>query len=483
MSQTSGTGKYAARVPENILTPDAVESHRLGELNFFDGLPSAETVEKVYDQLDFARGVEAFLSGIPAASVYAFLEGLKQAGIGPFEMGITEQLLDARSLWLTPNTTTMYCLTEIDVKNGPVVMEVPPAVVGPVDDAYFRWVTDIGVTGPDQGQGGKYLFVHNDDDGELPDGYFVARTPTYRHFLLMRAFVIDGDLAKTVESVKARWRIYPLAEAADPREPTFVNLSGKYYNTIHANDFTFFDELNAVVQYEPADAFNPEHVGLWASIGIKKGQPFEPDARMKTILVDAAAVANATARALSFAPRGREQFIYPDRNWVTPFVGGRHDFTRDGEMMLDYRTFLHYMATGITPAMAQTAVGKGSAYAWTPRSADGEYLDGAKSYTITLPGPVPAADFWSFAVYSGQHRGLLETDQALAGVDSNHPEITANNDGSYTIWFSPEPPPGREGNWVQTLPGKSWSVILRLYGPLEPWFDQTWKPGDVEPIN
>ena len=115
MSQTSGTGKYAARVPENILTPDVVESHRLGELNFFDGLPSAETVEKVYDQLDFARGVEAFLSGIPAASVYAFLEGLKQAGLGPFEMGITEQLLDARSLWLTPNTTTMYCLTEIDV--------------------------------------------------------------------------------------------------------------------------------------------------------------------------------------------------------------------------------------------------------------------------------------------------------------------------------------------------------------------------------
>jgi hypothetical protein len=140
------------------------------------------------------------------------------------------------------------------------------------------------------------------------------------------------------------------------------------------------------------------------------------------------------------------------------------------------------MATGITPAMAQSAVGKGSAYGWTPRSADGQYLDGAKSYTITLPGPVPAADFWSFAVYSGRHRGLLETDQALAGVDSNSPEVTANDDGSYAIWFSPIPPPGHEGNWVQTLPDKSWSVILRLYGPLEPWFDQTWKPGDVEPV-
>ena len=207
---------------------------------------------------------------------------------------------------------------------------------------------------------------------------------------------------------------------------------------------------------------------------------FEPDARMKAILVDAAAVANATARALSFAPRGREQFIYPDRNWVTPFVGGRHDFTRDGEMMLDYRTFLHYMATGITPAMAQTAVGKGSAYGWTPRSSDGEYLDGARSYTVTLPGPVPAADFWSFAVYSGQHRGLLETDQALAGVDSNHPATTANDDGSYTIWFGPKAPEGKEGNWVQTMPGKGWNTLIRLYGPLEPWFDKTWRPGEIE---
>ena len=206
----------------------------------------------------------------------------------------------------------------------------------------------------------------------------------------MRAFVIDGDLAKTAAHVKKHWRLYPLKEAASPREPHFVDLSGVQYNTIHANDFSFYEELNAVVQYEPAEAFNPELVGLWASIGIKKGKPFAPDERMKRILTEAAAVGNATARALSYRPRGREPYFYEDRQWYTAFVGGRHDFMSNGELMLDYRTMMHYMATGITPAMAQSAVGQGSAYAFTPHDAQGRFLDGGKTYRVTLPAPVPA---------------------------------------------------------------------------------------------
>lgn len=475
---TPHSPKYAADVPDAVLTPDVVETQRLGRLAFFDGMPSADTVRKVYDQLDFARGVETFLSGCPAASIHAFLQGMKQAGMGTFSMGIHEQLLDARTLWLTPNTTTVYCIAEINVADGPTVMEVPPGVLGPVDDAYFRWVTDVGFTGPDRGKGGSYLFLPPGHDGEIPNGHHVVRTRTFRNWLLMRAFVIDGDLARTADHVKAHWRLYPLKEASRPREPHFVDLSGVRYNTIHASDFSFFEELDAVVQYEPAEAFPPELVGLWASIGIKKGKTFAPDVRMKEILVDAAAVGNATARALSFRPRSREPYFYEDRQWYTAFVGGSHEFMRDGELMLDYRTFMHYMATGITPAMANSQVGQGSAYAFTAHDAAGNYLDGGKTYSVTLPGPVPAKDFWSFVVYSGQHRSLLETDQRSAGVDSNSPDLKPNPDGSYTVWFGPVAPAGKEGNWVQTLPGKSWSVLVRLYGPLEAWFDKSWKPGD-----
>ena len=475
--------KYAADVPESVTTPDVVETERLGTLRFFDGMPDEATVEKVYDHLDFSRGVETFLTGIPAASLYAFVEGMKQAGMDTFSMGIHEELLDARSLWLTPNTTVVYCIAEINVKDGPTVMEVPPGVLGPVDDAFFRWVTDIGITGPDKGQGGKYLFVPPGYEGDIPEGYFVSETATFRNYTLMRAFVIDGDLEKTAAHVKKHWRLYPLAQAENPPEPHFVNLSGVKYNTVHANDFGFYEELNAVVQYEPADAFNPELVGLWASVGIKKGEAFAPDARMKKTLTDAAAVGNATARALSFRPRSREPYFYEDRQWYTAFVGGTYTFIRDGEMMRDYRTFMHYMATGITPAMTRSAVGQGSAYLFTAHDSEGRYLDGGRTYKVTLPGPVPAKNFWSFVVYSGQHRSLLETDQKSAGVDSKSPDLKANADGSYTVWFGPEPPAGKEGNWVQTMPGKSWNVLLRLYGPLEPWFDKSWKPGDFELIN
>ena len=475
--------KYAADVPDSVLTTDSVDTKLLGKLEFFDGSPKKKTVQKIYDFLDVSRGAEVFLNGIPAASIYGLLEGFKEAGMKPGELGLYEQLMDARSLFLTPNSTTMYAMTEINVKQGPVVVEVPPGVLGPLDDAYFRFVTDVGITGPDKGKGGKYLFVHRDYKGKIPEGYFVARTPTYRNLFLFRAFVKEGDLKGTADAVKAKFRSYPLEKASNPPKQKFHNLSGKKFNTVHANDFNFFEELNAVIQYEPADAFNPELVGQFASIGIKKGQAFKPDARMKKLLEEAVAIGNAAARTISFAPRKKSVFFYEDRQWNSPFAGLSYEFLNNGERVLDDRIFFHYMATVITPAMAKPKVGSGSAYAFTATDSTGVYLDGGNTYKVTLPAPIPVNSFWSFMVYSNQHRSMLETDQKSAGLDSNNPSVKANKDGSYTMWFGPQAPKGQEGNWIQTMPGKGYSVLLRLYGPLAPWFDKTWKPGDFELVN
>ena len=377
--------KYKAEVPQSILTPDTVKTKLLGNLKFFDGMPSKTTVNKSYDFIDTARGTEAFLSGIPAASVYAILEGFKRVGMQPGDMGITENLMDARSLYLTPNSTTPYCMMELNVKDGPMVMEVPPGVMGPIGDAFFRWVTDVGLTGPDQGKGGKYLFVHASYKDEIPPGYFVVKVPTYRNPAFFRAFVKDGDIAGAVRGVKENFRLYPLSQADNPPEQRFVNVSGLKYNTVHANNFHFFEEMNAVFQHEPADAFNPEILGLFASIGIKKGQPFAPDARMKEILTEAVAIGNATARAIAFAPRDTSTYYYPDRQWYSSFAGA-YDFMDNGAMMLDNRVMWHYIATGVTPAMATPKVGTGSVYPTVARDSEGNYLDGAKTYSVTLPG-------------------------------------------------------------------------------------------------
>jgi hypothetical protein len=366
VAEAQTTPKYSAKVPPYIMTPDTVET-RIGTLKFFDGQPDAETVKKAYDNLDYVRGVEAFLSGIPAASVYAACEGLSGVGVKRnTAIGIMEDLMDARSVFLTGNSTTVYVLMCLDLKDGPVVVEVPPGVLGPADDAYFRWVTDVGLTGPDKGEGGKYLFVPPGYTGELPSsGYFVAKSPTYGNLVFYRAFVKDDNVAAASNGVRAKARIYPLSAAGSPPQQAFVNLSGKQFNTVHANTFHFYEEINEVIQHEPGDAFDPEIVGLFASIGIKKGKPFAPDARVKAILTDAVAVANATARAIVFSPRDEGVKFFSDRQWNTGFVGGSYEFLNNGERMLDARTLFHYYATGITPAMAFAKPGSGSAYAYS----------------------------------------------------------------------------------------------------------------------
>lgn len=392
--------KYSPNVPAKITTPDTVET-RIGALRFKDGAPDPATVQLAYDQIDFNRGIDAFVKGMSATSVYAACRGLEEAGVKPNGgIGITEQLVDARSLFLTPNTTTVYVMMCVNLKDGPVVVRVPPRVLGPVDDADFRWVTDVGLTGPDKGAGGDYLFVPPGHKGTLPEkGFNVSKPRTNRLLVFYRVFVEKGDLAAATAGVKAKAAVFPLSQAAKPPASNFVNLSGVKFNTISANDYSFYEELNAVVQNEPADWVDPDTVGLYAAIGIRKGQPFAPDARLKKTLTEAVAMGNAYARSNLFASRDPSTRIFKDRQWLTPFVGGSYQFL---------------------------------------------------------------------------------TDQKSAGLDSNVPALKKNADGGATIWFGPEVPAGNEANWVQTMPGKGYNLLLRLYGPLEPWFNQTWQPGDLE---
>ena len=254
---------------------------------------------------------------------------------------------------------------------------------------------------------------------------------------------------------------------------TFVNISGEFDNTIHRMDYGYWEELNATIQAEPLEGLDPETRGLLASIGIKKGKEFKPDARMKKILTDAAAIGSVTARALTARPSDQRHYLYPgERVWTNPFIQGRYDFLLDGERLLDSRIYMHFYATGITPAMAVKNVGKGSQYAIAYLDEQGKALDGSKTYKINLPKNVPAKDFWSFTLYDNQTRAMLQTDQRFPGLDNNKEGLEKNADGSFDIYFSPKPPIGKVNNWIQTVPGKGWNTILRLYGPLEPFYDR-----------
>lgn len=473
--------KMTTEIPTSITTPDRMET-RLGTLNFFDGLPDDATVQKAYDNLDFQRGVQAFLTAIPAASLCSVRTGIRSFGPDNQTLLIAESLLDSHTLWGMPNTETIYNHVWLDTTDGPLVIEVPPHVLGLINDVWGRYVCDLGNAGPDKGKGGKYLLLPPGYSDAVPAGYFVARSRTYGNFGGFRGFIVNGDPRPSVESIKQHFRVYPLSRAANPPTMTFVDISGAAFNMIPANDATFFEEVNSIVQEEPLEAVDPETRGLLASLGIKKGTPFAPDDRMQRILTEAAAVGNATARAIVFRTRDQAAYYYPASSWKMVWIGNDYEFSPGGVLNLDARTLLFYVGQGVSPAMTVKMVGLGSQYAMTEHDAAGQYLDGAKTYRLHLPSQIPAKDFWSLLVYDPQTRSMLQTDQRFPSISSQKEGIIVNADSSVDTYFGPEPPPGKEANWIQTIPGKGWFVALRLYGPLEPWFDKTWRPGEIEEV-
>jgi hypothetical protein len=480
-AQTPPKMKMTTPIPPSITTPDSVDT-RIGTMKFFDGFPDDSTVQKVYDNLDFMRGVDAFLNAMPGASTEAIRVGFASQGAdNNHTVLIMENLMDSKSLFLTANTDSIYNLMWVDTKAGPVVIETPPNVLGVIDDHWFQYVADFGRVGPDKNKGGKFLLLPPGYKGEVPEGYFVLHSGTYGNLVFWRGFVENGSTKPAVESTKKFAKVYMLSDAKNPPPMKFIDVSGKAFNTIGANTFQFYEDVNSVVQYEPNEAYSPEILGTLAAIGIEKGKPFAPDARMKKILTEAVAVGNATARAIVFKSRQEAAYYYPNSAWFTIFIGGSYQFlSQPGVRDLDARVHFFYYATAVTPAMALKIVGLGSQYAGAATDSEGKPLDGGKTYKIHLPPNIPAKDFWSFVVYDNQSRSMLQTDQQFPSIGSRKEGIVVNPDSSVDVWFGPVAPKGHDANWVETVPDKGWSVLLRLYGPLQPWFDKTWKPGEFE---
>ena len=476
--------KMTTPIPPGVATPDKVET-RLGTLTSFDGVPDAATAQKVYDNLDFQRATQAYLNSIQIASMNGMREGILKWGPANYTALLFEELMDSTTRFLTPNTTSIYQLLWLDLTEGPMVVETPPSVIGLVDDAWFHYVADFGQVGPDKNKGGKYLFLPPGYKGKVPDGYFVYKPQTFGNWVIWRGSQVDGSTAPAIAATKKDLRVYPLAKKDSPPEMTFINVSGKPFNTIHSMDARFFDEVNSVVQREPGDGQDPEILGQLAAIGIRKGQPFEPDERMRKILAEAADVAAVTVRALASQPREDMFYYYPGKGpWSTPFIGGSYQFLdKHNARYLDARAFFHFYATGITPAMTQAPYGKGSVYAVAYSDADGNPLLGDKTYKVHVPPNVPMESFWSFTLYDNQTRSELQTDYQFPGIDSNKKDLLKNADGSYDIYFGFKAPKGKETNWLQTVPGKGWNMLWRIYGPNKPWYDKSWKIGNPEVVN
>jgi hypothetical protein len=294
-----------------------------------------------------------------------------------------------------------------------------------------------------------------------------------------------------------------MGQAASPQSPRFVEGTGLAINTVPPNDFGHYELLDALVQLEPAEALDTELAGQFAALGIVKGEEFAPDARLRKILDDAVAVGNAASRMVGMGAHPSEGFRYYDGDsawWNMLFVGGfeftnpppnvtaegMQPFPNKGARQLHSRTSMFYTATAITPAMCMRLTGVGSQYLVSNVDTTGEPFDGAKTYRVRLPKDIPAARFWSLNVYDNQSRSLLQTDQVYPRAGSQEypsPAAEAESDGSTVVYFSPTRPDDvPPSNWIQTDPDKGWFVILRLYSPLQPFFDKSWRPGEIEAV-
>jgi hypothetical protein len=510
----------APKIPPSITTPDRVDT-RIGTLDFRDGTPSRATIDKVYDNLDHTHALRTFLDTLQGVSIASLRKGMQDIGVKENEVIVFSELMDAKSLFLTANADTIYVLGFFDLSKGPIVVETPPRFLGAVQDAWFRWVIDLGEPGPDRGLGGKYLILPPDYSGPVPEGFFVARSQTNSILWFGRSFLENhSDPKPVVEAIKKFTKVYPyqaggvgtpiaaflagearLGPVTPPPPTVFHEGSGKVMNTIPPNDWTYFEALNDVVQREPATSLDAELMGPLAAIGIVKGKPFAPDARMKKIMTEALALANATSRTLFMNPRDPSWFYYPDSSWsnllfqvgfefetpipqVTP--EGVKPYPPTGYRTLDARTYFFYGITGITPGMAMRLTGIGSQYLLTMADGDKNYFDGAKTYKVTLPKGIPEANFWSFTVYDNMTRSMLDTPQRYPRAGSQSypsPAAEASADGSTTIYFAPSQPPGvARGNWIQTDPKKGWFTVLRLYSPTEPFFTKAWRPSEIERV-
>ena len=462
--------------------PDKIKTN-FGALQFeLEAFPTEETAQRIYDEIDLQRASQAYMDFYPALSLYAIVK----SQIRDFEFKSSSDIAVAAGPgwkpsepFLTGNNSTVYAIASLDLKvDGPTVVDIPPGMYGTANDALFKFMVDFGEVGPDKGKGGQYLFVPPGYTGEVPKGYFAINSSSYRIWVMMRGFGEVGLGDQAVNWFKQNLQIYPLATG--PRQGIYANATGVGINPLPAEDGSVFDMLNEIVQYEPTELFGAEQLGRLATLGIAKGQPFDPDARMRRILDQGALQGVAMSRAIVYASRDPDIRYWSNRQWEKMFLHNT-TFERNGVNDIDARTLWHYQAIVVSPNLLSTTPGQGTAYLTAFRDNQGEYLNGGVQYKLRVPANPPVKRFWAVTAYDPTTRGLLDsggnTNTSVGSLDN--PEV--NNDGAVDIYFGPgEAPAGKEKNWVRTNPEKGFFVVFRFYGPLEGYINKTWVLDDFE---
>ncbi len=434
-------------------------------------------------EMKVQRAAEAAIWAMPAVSIYDIELSIQRDLGGKFgDVVYFSKPMESRHGFLTANNVTPYVVSAQSTKDGPLVVEVPPAAAkvsyfGTFVDGWQAPIADVGPPGDDKGKGAKYLFLPPGYSGEVPQGYRVYRPATYGVHFAFRPVAKNGGTAADQSTYAQLLKVYRLSQAADPPPTTFIDAYGMTWNTLPVYDMTYFSDLNAAVQREPALERDKVMMAMLADIGIRKGQKFNPDEQTKKALIEGLERAYDYMQSRFVTAGGSLTPFWTDRQWCTFNLSPEQaeigfPFVDADRVMVDERAQYYFFATYLPKVL-----GGGSFYLTGIRDRDGELLNGKDTYKLTVAADTPAADFWSVIVYSMKTKGFVE-DVDRVGISSlDIATMATNGDGSVDVYFAPKAPEGRESNWIPT--GEDFFLIFRLYGPEKPLFDKTWTLGDV----
>lgn len=439
-------------------------------------------------QIKVQRATQAAIWGMPAVGMWDIQTSIrKDLGGDVGDIVYFTKPMTSRHGFLTANDVTPYVIAALTTKDGPLVVEVPAAsdkasYFGTFVNAWDTPIADVGPSGDDKGNGGKYLFLPPNYEGNVPDGYLVYRPNTYGINLAFRPISEnDGTLEEAVAYAKTL-KTYKLSEAQNPPKTRYINAYPEAWNTLPAYDITYFQDLAAMINYEPVLEYNKAMMGLLASIGIEKGKPFNPDKETTRALEEGLKLAYASMQNYFISPGKAMTSYWKNSQWQgLKFPKGQPEagfpFITEDRVLIDERAGGAYFWLTYLPKK----LGSDSFYLMDLRDKDDKLFDGSSAYRLRIPKDTPAKDFWSVTVYSMKTKGFVEGADRVGLSSKNKETMKLNDDGSVDVYFAPKAPAGLESNWIPT--GEDFFLIFRLYGPDKPLFDKSWTLGDVEKVD
>ena len=431
------------------------------------------------------RGFEAVIWAMPAVSMIKLRDAYFGIEGGYNTIYYLTKPPTALQEALTPNNQTPYVTVLLSTRQGPVVLDIPPAseqtaIFGSATDVWQVPVTDIGPAGQDKGKGGKYLFLPPGYKGETPEGFLPVQLELYDVFVALRLIPLGdtsfGEAGEYAKKISA----YPLNQADNPPAGKYIDISGKHLPTLPTYDTDFFVKIDELIQKEPLLERDKVMSGMLSSFGIQKGTTFKPDPALKKALNEAAKDGYAHLEYMFETPGYSTEVYWPGTQWLAIRQPSEDGFVYDegDTLLLDERGSLFHWATFVPRQL-----GKASAYVLSMRDAKGKLLSGKGVYKLRVPAKVPARDFWSVIAYSKKTKAFIYNDIDRVGLSSyDKQSLKMNDDGSVDIYFGETAPKGLESNWIPTA-GEDFFLIFRLYGPEEPFFDKSFKLPDVERLN